>query len=580
MKKISVRRVLFTLAVALVSIGSVLAQKNAVDKKATGNLVESSAPSATLLVEDFIAAPGSLLTANGWTAHSGGGTNSIVTSAPSLTLAGYPSSGVGNAVSLTTSGEDANRTFAVQSTGSVYAAFMVTTSAASVDPAGGYFFHLGPDPVGTTFRGRVFIKVDASNNVAFGVSKALTAAADVQFTPFTFSLNTTYLVVVKYTIVDGATNDTVSLFVSTTVPGSEPAPTLTATDVTQTDISPGTVSVRQGAVATAPTVRVDGIRVGTSWADVTQTNTTQQNHVDFNGDNKTDFAVVRNTGGGPSGQITWFVNLNGPGTTFGSQWGISVDFFVPEDYDGDNKSDIAIWRAGAPTVAAFYILQSQTNTVRIEPFGQTGDDPRVVGDYDGDGKADPAVYRAGANAGDQSTWFYRGSLNPAFVTYAPWGQNGDFPAPGDYDGDGKRDFVIQRNNGGGQARFWMQQTTAGFNSIVFGTPTDVIVPGDYDGDGKTDLAVTRGSAGQINWYVRPSTTGAISAAPAAIFGVSATDFQAHGDYDGDGKTDFAIWRPSVTPGASVFWVFGSTSGAFAVPFGANGDYPVANYNRF
>ncbi|HVE59034.1 MAG TPA: VCBS repeat-containing protein [Pyrinomonadaceae bacterium] len=308
---------------------------------------------------------------------------------------------------------------------------------------------------------------------------------------------------------------------------------------------------------------------------------TPQHVVDFDGNGKTDFAVVRNTGGGPGGQITWFINLNGVGTTYASAWGISGDFFTPVDFDGDNKTDIAIWRAGAPTVAAFYILQSATNTVRIEAFGQTGDDPSVVDDYDGDGKADPAVYRAGANSGDPSTWFYRGSLsNPSGnVTYVNWGQNGDFPAPGDYDGDGKNDFVVQRNNGGGQARFWMLQTTAGFNSIVFGTPTDVIVPGDYDGDGKTDLAVVRGSAGQYNWYVRPSSTGAISGAPTAIFGASATDFPAQGDYDGDGKTEPAIWRPSATPGASAFWALGSTSGAFSVPFGQNGDYPVANYNR-
>jgi hypothetical protein len=307
-----------------------------------------------------------------------------------------------------------------------------------------------------------------------------------------------------------------------------------------------------------------------------------QHHVDFNGDGKTDFAVVRNTGGGPGGQITWFINLAGTATSYASQWGVSGDFFVPEDYDGDDKTDIAIYRAGAPTVAAFYILQSNGNTVRIEPFGQTGDEPRVVGDYDGDGKADPAVYRGGANSGDQSTWYYRGSLNnpSGNVTYVPWGINGDFPAPGDYDGDGKRDFVIQRNNGGGQARFWMLQTTAGFNSVIFGTPTDIIVPGDYDGDGKTDIATARGIAGQWNWYVRPSSTGAISGSATAIFGASATDFVAQGDYDGDGKTDFAIWRPSATPGASVFWVLGSTSGAFSVPFGQNGDYPVANYNRF
>jgi len=306
-----------------------------------------------------------------------------------------------------------------------------------------------------------------------------------------------------------------------------------------------------------------------------------QHIVDFNGDGKTDFAVVRNTGGGTGGQLTWFINLTGTGTTYASAWGIASDRVIPEDYDGDDKTDIAVWRPGSPGTAAFYILQSQTSTLRIDTFGQTGDDPTVVGDYDGDGKTDVAVYRAGANSGDQSTWYFRGSLNnPARnITYVSWGQNGDFPAPGDYDGDGKNDFVIQRNNGGGQGRFWMLQTTAGFNSVVFGTPTDVIVPGDYDGDGKTDLAVVRGVSGQLNWYVRPSSTGVISGGPTATFGLSASDFMAQGDYDGDGKTDVAIWRPSATAGATVFWVLGSASSTFSVPFGQNGDLSVAYYNH-
>ena len=327
---------------------------------------------------------------------------------------------------------------------------------------------------------------------------------------------------------------------------------------------------------------IDTFSLPSGWSiEITTGAPPAQHVVDFNGDGRTDFAVVRNTGGGPSGQITWFINLNNSATTYASEWGLSGDFFVPVDYDGDSKTDIAIWRAGAPTVAAFYILQSQTNTVRIVPFGQSGDDPSVVDDYDGDGKADPAVYRSGANAGDPSTWYYLASNNNPSnsVTYVRWGQNGDFPGPGDYDGDGKADFVIQRNNGGGQARFWMLQTTAGTNSVVFGTPTDVIVPGDYDGDGKTDVAVVRGSAGVYNWYVLPSSTGVVSATPFAIFGASATDFFAQGDYDGDGKTDVAVWRPSATAGASAFWALGSTSGAFGVPFGQNGDYPVANYNR-
>ena len=298
--------------------------------------------------------------------------------------------------------------------------------------------------------------------------------------------------------------------------------------------------------------------------------------VDFNGDGKTDFVVVRNTGGGSGGQITWFWNLNGSAApTAAAAWGISTDKFVSGDYDGDGKDDIAVWRPGAATVAAFYILNSATSTLRQEAFGQTGDDASVVGDYNGDGKDDLAVYRSGASAGDPSTWFYRTTANGP-VTYMPWGQNGDFPAPGDYDGDGKADFAVQRNNGGGQARFWRMQTTAGFDSVVFGTPTDVIVPGDYDGDGKTDIATVRGVSGSIQWHWLNSSNSTIEY---RTFGASATDFPAQGDYDGDGKTDVGIWRPSASANASAFWSLGTTSNTVtAFAFGANGDYPVANFN--
>lgn len=326
---------------------------------------------------------------------------------------------------------------------------------------------------------------------------------------------------------------------------------------------------------TAATLTVDAAGSPTP----TPTPAAAQHVVDFDGNGKTDLVVVRNTGGGASGQVTWYVSLNGPGTASGTAWGIASDFFVPEDFDGDNKTDYAIWRpvsTGAPSGNAFfYILQSATNTVRIDDFGQSGDDPTVVGDYDGDGKADPAVYRSGATAGAPSTWYYRGSLTPSSVSAVQWGQNGDFPAPGDYDGDGKNDFVTQRNNGGGTAAFWRHMTTAGNDVVVFGTPTDVIVPGDYDGDGKTDIATIRGSAGSILWFARRSSDGGTNF---YTWGASATDFPTQGDYDGDGKTDVAVWRPSATPGASAFYALGSTSGPIIASWGANGDYPVANYN--
>ena len=296
-----------------------------------------------------------------------------------------------------------------------------------------------------------------------------------------------------------------------------------------------------------------------------------QHVIDFDGDGKSDPTVVRNVGGGSGGQVGWFINTSSNGSTLWYNWGISTDFFVPADYDGDDKTDIAVWRS---TSTEFYILQSQTNTLRRETFGQPGDDPTVVADYNGDGAADLAVYRAGAAAGNPSTWFYRTTAGGA-VNYVPWGMNGDFPAPGDYDGNGSADFVVQRNDGGGVARFWRRFSTGTTDTVVFGNSTAVIVPGDYDGDSKTDIATVQGVSGQLEWRYLSSMDGSTTY---ITFGLSATDFPTQGDYDGDGKTDTAIWRPSATPGASAFWFRNSGGTVNSVPFGQNGDYPVANFN--
>ena len=310
--------------------------------------------------------------------------------------------------------------------------------------------------------------------------------------------------------------------------------------------------------------------------------TNPQHVVDFNGDARTDWVVVRNTGGGPLGQITWFEQDNVPGATEFSkiQWGQATDFFVPGDYDGDLQTDFAVWRPDAPGVAAWYIFLSQTKTVRAETFGQTGDDPTVFGDYNNDGKDDLAVYRSGALPGDQSFWFYRVTPNGPILG-RQWGQNGDFPAPGDYEGDGSFDFVVQRNNGLGRGAFWHNYSSALPGALSrykeFGNSTDVIVPGDYDGDGKCDLAVVRGTGGAINWFYEPST--ALNTFLGGPFGVSGSDTVAQGDYDGDGKTDFAVWRPDITPTNTFFYVRKSTDGTLlANRWGQNGDYPPANYN--
>lgn len=562
---------------ALIGIGFAVSGTTFAQRRMTVSTV-SAAPSGTpILTEDFDYAAGAILTSNGWSAHSSGGTNTIVASTPGLSFTGYPGSGVGNAASLTSSGEDINKSFTTQTSGSVYAAAMVQVTAATT--TGDYFIHLINNPLDTNYRARVFAKRDASNNVAFGISKTTTTDASIAWTPFSYALNTTYLVVLKYQIVDSTSNDVVSLFViNGSIASSEPAATATATDnTTASDVSPGYIALRQGTAGNGLNVKIDGVRVGTAWDSVTQASAaTQRPVVDFNGDGKTDFSVVRTSGG----NLIWYTSINGTGVASGAQWGLAAsDRLTPADFDGDGKADIAVWREAPAQQAAFYILQSSDSTFKFQLFGQTGDDPSVTADYDGDGKADPAVFRCPTGTAGQCYFFYRGSLSNAAgnITYVPWGAGLNhstiFPVSGDFNGDGKYDFCVFYGNAGAGIFAVLYSSNLSFQFTQWGLSTDQVIPRmDYDGDGKADFALARPDSSTYNLYVLTQTGGGTGASP--IKWAALSDNAAFGDYDGDGKTDVGIWRSS---NGTFYIIKSSDSSLLTFQWGTNGDLPTAEW---
>lgn len=84
---------------------------------------------------------------------------------------------------------------------------------------------------------------------------------------------------------------------------------------------------------------------------------------------------------------------------------------------------------------------------------------------------------------------------------------------------------------------------------------------DFDGDHKTDTAVYRSSSGA--WWIKPSSTGS---AYGVGFGGDPSDIPVPGDYDGDGKTDTAVYRSN-----NGAWWIKPSSGASAYGVGFAGD---------
>ncbi|HEX8251274.1 MAG TPA: CHRD domain-containing protein [Pyrinomonadaceae bacterium] len=241
------------------------------------------------------------------------------------------------------------------------------------------------------------------------------------------------------------------------------------------------------------------------------------------------------------------------------------------DFDGDGRADRVAWNLDENDVITWFILQSETNSIRTLNWGQfapTGSDAFVPADYDGDGKLDVAVMRRATGV-----WYIIESStgNPR---YEYWGKLNDAPAVGDYDGDGKADLCVTRVENG--LRVWYIRNSSNGQLQVFqwGLANEgpfFFFQIDIDGDGKQDAMVQRGVNGKRTFYIRRSSDGQMYYI--AWGTASNLFFPLFGDYDGDGKTDF-VSREALDAGTGKFrWhIFQSaTQTSRHVDFGQSGD---------
>ena len=260
---------------------------------------------------------------------------------------------------------------------------------------------------------------------------------------------------------------------------------------------------------------------------------------DFENDGRTNIAVFRPNDG------VWHT-LNSTNNSYSPfQWGAPGDKIAPADYDGDGRTDRAVFRNGN-----WYIFQSSNSQVRILQFGIGEDLPRP-GDFDGDGKADIGVFRPSSGI-----WVWLRSSDNG-VSSVQFGAAGDVPLLADFDGDGKTDPAVYR----GGIWYVLQSSNSQTRSVSWGIASDVPVVGDYDADSKADFAVFRNGS----WFVLRSSDFGFSAVGWGQSG----DRAVPGDYDNDGRNDYAVFR-----NGTWFILRSRDNGFSAVPFGAATDTPI------
>ena len=321
---------------------------------------------------------------------------------------------------------------------------------------------------------------------------------------------------------------------------------------------------------------------------------------DFNGDGLTDMMRQSNQG---STNSVWILYSNGNGgfnnTTFNSSDPLDLTSanLLPADYNGDGITDFIVQTklSYTNTIVIYYSngngsFSRQQYASPSESLDNTNAN-LIPGDFNGDGRTDFMNQTKASYTNTFNIYYFTGSNTFSPTAYQATTNIDVTDAvliPGDFNGDGKTDFMNQSVTPSNQVQiYWFDANGLLKNNITQGSisPIDIvsanIVLGDYNGDGKTDF-VSQSRSQTTNQILVYTSNGSGDFSPAAINLPDQVDYTsavlATGDFNGDGLTD--LFNQSKSSYTSTYIIYYSQSGmAFgkqAYTASSNIDYTSSN----
>ena len=248
----------------------------------------TAATAEVLLNENFEYEAGNLYNQGGWVKFGTQAEKPIQVINDNLIFSNYQSEAIGKMIKADCEGshtgnQDLHKAFTAKTSGTLYLSALVSIQKVLGDQ---FFLCFDgatqnsaiEDGKSTSNYWRLFVSQGATDSkFKFGLGRNKTASTVT--TTEEYDLNTTYLIILKYEFVEGATNDNFSLFINQ-IDAKEPTPTITTntgTDATATingsttDFGIGGVAIMQNGSETKPTTpsfTIDAIRVATTWAEL------------------------------------------------------------------------------------------------------------------------------------------------------------------------------------------------------------------------------------------------------------------------------------------------------------------------